>query len=123
MNEVKVSTKTNGNKSHLTIKLDIAALGLAWDKGDIVRVKSYKKDGRIILKTVGKKVKKTVCHTLTATGGNATTHALGFKLNYRKNRFKGPLAENKNSIPVAVRYTNQKMNELEIFLPREVFAS
>lgn len=122
MNEVKVSTKIEGNKGHLTIKLDVVSMGLGWDKGDIVRVKSYKKDGRIILKTVGKKVKKTVCHTLTTTGGNASTHALGFKLNYRKNRFKAPLA-NVQSVPVAVRYTNTKKNELEIFLPREVFAS
>lgn len=122
MNEVKISTKVNdNNKGQLSIKLNVAAMGLNWEKGDIVRIKSYKKDGRIVLKTVGKKVKKTICHKLTTTGGNAATHSLGFKLNYRKNRFKGPLAEVK-SVSAAARFTTDKNNELEIFLPREVFA-
>lgn len=47
--------------------------------------------------------------------------AMGFKLNYRKNRFNGPLAEVK-SVSAAARFTTNKNNELEIFLPREVFA-
>lgn len=123
MQEVKISTNVNeaGTKGNMSIKLDVESMGLNWNKGDTIRVKTYKKEGRIVLKAVGKKISKTVCHKLTTTGGSATTHALGFKLNYRKSRFKGPLAQIK-TIDAATRFTNKKNNEIEIFLPREVFA-
>ena len=120
MNEVKLSTTVSENRSFLTLKIDPAAIGLNWERGSIVRVKSYKKEGRIVLKAVGKKVSKTVCHTLTSTGGNATSHSLGFKLNFRKNRFKAPLTP-VQSVNAAVRFTNDKKNELEIFLPRDIY--
>lgn len=120
MNEVKLSTVVKPNASKLVLKLDPEALGLDWNLGNIVRVKSYKKEGRLVLKVVGKKVSKTVCHKLTATGGNPKKHPIGVAVNFRKNRFKSNFAQ-VQSVEVAVRKTGRNKDELEVFLPNELF--
>lgn len=122
MNEIMLSTQVaEGRTSRLSIKLDVKSLGLDWSEQDIIRVRSYKKDGSMVLCRVGKKVSKTVTYQLTKTGGGSFSHDLGLYVAHRPTRFSGKL-KSANNVSAAARFIDKDKKYLQVFLPKEIFA-
>ena len=122
MNEITLSTQTSpGRSDRLSVKLDVQALGLDWKSSDIIRVMSYKKDGTLILKRVGKKVAKTVSYALTKTGGGDFAHSLGLYITHRPNRFRGAFKP-ATTVSAGARFVDKGQTMLQVFMPRDIFA-
>lgn len=81
---------------------------------------SYKKDGTIVLKRVGNKFAKTVCHTLTKTGGGNFVHFLGIFISHSpkcfRNKFKAA-----TTVSAGARFIDAKNTLLQVFIPRDIF--
>lgn len=123
MNEVKLSTQIQaGRNPRLSIKLNTKELGINWQSQDIIRVMSYKEDGTLILKRVGKKASKTVAHTLTKTGGGSFDHDLGIFVSHRPTRFRGDFKQ-VSSVSAGVRFIDSAKTMLQVFIPRDVFVT
>lgn len=123
MNEIMLSTQVaEGRTSRLSIKMDVKSLGVDWAETDIIRVRSYKKDGSMILCRANKKVAKTVSYQLTKTGGGAFSHDLGIYVSHRPRRFSGKLAA-VNNVSAAARFIDKNKKYLQVFLPKEIFAN
>ena len=121
MNEITLSTQiAQGRAARLSVKLDTKALGLDWNENDIIRVMSYKKDGTIVLKRVGKKVAKTVCHTLTKTGGGNFAHGLGIFISHRPKRFRNNFKA-ATTVSAGARFIDANNTLLQVFIPRDIF--
>lgn len=121
MNEITLSTQVSeGRASRLAVKLNTKALGIDWNENDIIRVMSYKKDGTIVLKRVGKKVPKTVCHTLTKTGGGNFSHSLGIYVSHRPKRFRNQFKP-AMTVSAGARFIDSKNTLLQVFIPRDIF--
>ena len=121
MNEITLSTQMSaGRAPRLSVKMNTKALGVNWAANDIIRVMSYKEDGTIILKRVGKKVDKTVSYGLTKTGGGNFAHSLGLFITHRKTRFKKPFQAASN-ISAGARFLDEQKTMLQVYLPREIF--
>ena len=122
MNEITLSTQiAQGRAPRLSVKLDTAALGLDWEATDIIRVMSYKEDGTLILKRVGKKVAKTVSYALTKTGGGQFAHSLGLYISHRPTRFS-KMFKPANNISAGARFIDAQKTMLQVYIPRDVFA-
>ena len=120
MNEVKISTQINSqNNQRLVIKLDMKSLGLPWNAQDTIRVISFKKENRILLRKVPQANKKQVSYMLTSSGSRSTNHKLGLYITQKNRRFK-KLTETA-SVNVAARLINDKT--VEVYLPKEIFNS
>ncbi len=121
MNEIKLATKvTEGRASRLAIQMNMKDLDLPWEKNDIIRVMSYKEDGTLLLKRVGKKSQKTVAHTLTKTGGGAYEHDLGIFVAHKPTRFRAAFKPS-TTVSAAARFLDKKQNILQIFIPKEIY--
>lgn len=122
MNEIKLSTQVSeGKNARLAIKIDVESLGVDWKESDIIRVRSYKKNGSLILSKVGTKAKKTVAYGLTKTGGGAFSHDLGIYVNHKKTRFAKEFQPSK-TVAAGARFVGGNNKQVEVFLPREIFA-
>lgn len=122
MNEIILSTQVSeGRKSRLSIKLDVASLGVDWNAKDIIRVRSYKKDGSIILSRVNVKAAKTVAYALTKTGGGSFSHDLGLYVAHKPKRFQKLKAV--TNVSAAARFIDKEKKLLQVFLPKEIFES
>jgi hypothetical protein len=121
MNEVKLSTNLSSN-ARLAIKLNVKELGVNWSASDIIRVISHKSDGTIILKKVNKKVKKTVSHTLTKTGGGDFSHDLGLYVKHTNRRFEKAFKP-ATSVNAGARFLDQNKTTLEVYMPKEIYIS
>jgi bifunctional DNA-binding transcriptional regulator/antitoxin component of YhaV-PrlF toxin-antitoxin module len=118
MNEVKMSTQIQeGQKNRLAIKFDIHSMGLNWQRGDILRVISHKKENRLILKKVSAKSFKKICHKITSTSGGENPY-LGIYIQYGARRFKQAF-DKMNSVVPAFRLISP--SEVEIYMPEEAF--
>lgn len=120
MNEVTLSTQVKNGKARLSIKLNVEELGLAWQASDIIRVMSYKEDGTLVLKKVGKKSAKTVAHTLTKTGGGDFSHDLGVFVSYRPTRFRNEF-KSAQSVAAGARFIDSAKTLLQVYMPRDIF--
>ena len=121
MNEITLSTQTAlGRAPRLSVKLDTQALGLDWRETDIIRVMSYKQDGTLILKRVGKKVAKTVSYALTKTGGGTFAHCLGLYVTHRPTRFRNEFKP-ATTVSAGARFIDEAQTMLQVFLPRDIF--
>ena len=122
MNEITLSTqKSPGRSDRLSVKLNVEALGLDWKSSDIIRVMSYKKDGTLILKRVGKKVAKTVSYALTKTGGGDFAHSLGIYITHSQKRFRGAFKP-ATKISAGARFLDEGKTMLQVYMPRDIFA-
>ena len=122
MNEVKLSTKLEaGRKDRLAIRINTEGLGFDWKAGDIIRVITSKKENKLVLKKVGKKINKTISYTLTKGGGGSCENELGIYVTHRARRFKSKFSE-MNSVNAACRVSNKKLQHLEVHMPSEAFA-
>lgn len=122
MQEVKLSTRIKGeNSAELAIKLDTEALGVKWKVGDIIRMKAFPKEGRIALSRMRKRHDKTIAYKLTSTGTGSAKHKVGIYVANKKNRFGKAFAEVK-AVDAAVRKNPNRAGEIDIFLPKEIFA-
>ena len=88
-----------------------------WEKNDIIRVISKKKENKIILKKVNKKYAKQVAYTLTSTGSGSFSFNYGIFVGFKKNRFSGKLINGVSAYAEAIKSKNQ----LEIEMPKEIF--
>jgi hypothetical protein len=121
MNEIKMSTKvSDGQTSRLVLNMDINKLGVQWAPGDIIRVISHRKDGMLTLRKVNKKYSKTVAHTLTKTAGKEYSNSLGIYVSHSNRRFMKEF-EKVQSVPAACRLTGKKMNEVQVYIPKEIY--
>jgi hypothetical protein len=121
MNEITLSTQVSaGRGSRLSIKLDVKSLGVDCNEKDIIRVRSYKKDGTLILSRVGKKAAKTVAYGLTKTGGGEFAHSLGIYVAHRPTRFRNALKP-ATTVSAGARFIDSKKKLLQVFLPRDIF--
>lgn len=121
MNEIKLQTQVSeGRNSRLSIKIDVKSLGVDWSANDVIRVRSYKEDGTLILSRVGKKAAKTVAYSLTKTGGGQFAHDLGIYVGHRPTRFSRPLKAGA-SVATGARFIDKEKKMLQVFLPRDIF--
>lgn len=120
MNEIKLSTKVDKSVNRLAIKMNTEDLGVKWNKGDIIRVMTYKDNNTIVLKKVGKKALKTIAHTLTVTGSGKFNHNLGLYVKHKSQRFKKDFKK-VDSINAACRFLDKAKTQLEIYMPNEMF--
>lgn len=122
MQEVKLSTRIKGEKSaELAIKLDVESLGLKWKEGDIIRMKAFPKEGRIALSRMRKRHDRTIAYKLTSTGSGSAKHKVGIYVANTKGRFAKPFVAVK-AVEAAVRKNPKRAGEIDIFLPKEIFA-
>lgn len=118
MNEVKISTQVKSNNNQkLAIKLDLQSLGLDWSNDTFVRVRSYKKLGKIVLEKVSNKYNKQVTYKITDTAGGNSSHQKGIYVTQKNKRFNKIAAS--KVVSAAARLNN---NKIEIYLPDEIFA-
>lgn len=119
MNEVKITSKIKSENSQaIAVKLNFSALGLKWNNDSFVRVISYPKENKIILKQVANKYAKQVAYKITNTAGGQSSHQKGIYITQKNTRFS-KLTE-KQTVNAAARIINK--NEIEIHLPKEIFA-
>ncbi len=104
-------------KNRIAIKFDIQSIGLDWQRGDILRVISHKKENRLILKKVGVKSEKKICHKITTTSGGENPYS-GIYVQYGARRFKEVFEKMSSIVPAFRRISN---SELEIYMPDEAF--
>lgn len=121
MNEIKLSTQIKSqNEQKLTIKFDASALeqlGVSWSRSDTLRVKCYKKEGRVVLKKVARKYDRQVAYNITSMGNGNYSHSLGIYVTQKRTRFD-KLTQTHMSTAAARKISH---NEIEIYLPREIF--
>ncbi len=120
MNEIKLSTQIKSDKEQkLTVKFDAKALGLDWKKEDTIRVKCYKKEGRIVLTKVARKYSRQIAYNVTSMGSGTFAHNLGIYVTRKNTRFDS--LTKTHMADAAVRLINSK--SIEVHLPKEVFAA
>lgn len=98
--------------------MSLDELGLNWNENDIIRVRSLKKQGKIILERQPNRYAKQVAYRLTKTAGGQSKHQLGIYISQKNTRFS-KLA-NTNATPAAFRKISDK--SVEVHLPQEIFA-
>lgn len=120
MNEIKISTQIKSDKEQkLTVKFDAKALGLDWKKEDTIRVKCYKKEGRLVLTKVARKYDRQIAYNVTSMGSGTFAHNLGIYVTRKNTRFNALTPTHMAS--AAVRMLTP--SSIEVHLPKEVFAS
>lgn len=114
--KAKITAQNSHNRDRVVVKFDPSELN--WQKNDIIRVISKKKENKIILTRVANKYSKQVAYTLTSTGRGTFSFNQGVFIPYRKNRFANKLAIGKSAEVIV----NKSANRIEIQMPNEVFA-
>jgi hypothetical protein len=114
--KAKITAQETQTQSRFVIKFDPKEMN--WDKKDIIRVITNKKENKIILTRVANKYSKQIAHTITSTGRGDYEYNQGIFVGYNKRRFAGELAAGK-SAEVRVR---KLANSIEIKMPKAVFA-
>ena len=119
MNEVKLSTqiKSKGEQK-LTIKFDPKALGVSWGLGDHIRVRCYKKEGRLTLERVARRYERQIAYKVTSMGHGDYSHNVGIYVTRRNTRFAHLVQTHMKDAAVR-RLDNSR---LELYLPKEIFA-
>jgi hypothetical protein len=114
--KAKITAQETQTQSRFVIKFDPKEMN--WDKNDIIRVITNKKENKVILTRVPKKYSKQIAHTITSTGRGDYEYNQGIFVGYKKRRFSGELAAGK-SAEVRVR---KSPNRIEFKMPKAVFA-
>lgn len=116
--QAKITAQQTQSQSRFVIKFSPEELKeMHWEKQDIIRVISKKKENKIILTKVKSKYKKQVAYTLTSTGRGDFAFSEGLFVAHTAKRFAGK-PENMKSAKIDVKKVG---NRIEIEMPQEVF--
>lgn len=114
--KAKITAQQTQTHSRFVIKFDPKEMN--WDKNDIIRVITNKRENKIKLIRVAGKYAKQIAHTITSTGRGDYAYNQGIFVAFKRRRFAGELASGKSAEVDVLKSADR----IEFNMPAAVFA-